>query len=107
MQVDPIKPTLKLPGTKPFKLTYNIPLSSLLSTSTCAATTWTTAAMVPLFARAAGAWVPPGRRFKLILPNGSERVMAGKTLAKGAAPALGGDGLAAKEEIILQVYDQR
>ena len=38
VQVDPFKPTLKAPGTKRFKLKYDIMLSVLLSISTCAAT---------------------------------------------------------------------
>ena len=39
MEVDPIKSTLKAPGTKRLKLQYDELLSSVLSNSTCAATT--------------------------------------------------------------------
>ena len=38
VQVDPIKPTLKAPGTKRLRLKYDVPLSNLLSNLTCAAT---------------------------------------------------------------------
>ena len=38
MQVDPIKPTFKAPGSKRLKLKYNVPLSNFALNSTCAAT---------------------------------------------------------------------
>ena len=40
VQVDPIKPALKAPGTKRLELIYDGPLSNSRSISTCAATTW-------------------------------------------------------------------
>jgi hypothetical protein len=40
VQVDPIKPTLKAPGTKRLKLKCDELLQKLLSVSTCTATTW-------------------------------------------------------------------
>ena len=40
VQVEPIKHTLKAPGTKQLKLKCDEPLSTLLSVSTCAATPW-------------------------------------------------------------------
>ena len=68
----------------------------------------TTQIALPLFARVGGSWVPPGRRFKMILPNGGELVMKGKTTTAGP-PRLGNgvDGKPLKEEVSVQVYDQR
>ena len=50
MQVDPIKPKLKAPGTKRLKLKCDKLLQTLLSISTCAATPGSSAADVNVLA---------------------------------------------------------
>ena len=65
----------------------------------------TTQIALPLFARVGGSWVPPGRRFKMILPSGGELEMRGK--ASAAPLGSGVDGKPLKETLTVQVYDQR
>ena len=51
-QVEPINPTLKVPGTNRLKLRYDeLCFQTLLSNSTCAATSWTTWTALPPGAR--------------------------------------------------------
>ena len=77
--------------------------------------TLTSRVCVPLFARVAGAWVPPGRVFKMLLPNGDELVMRGPRPGSSLAPRpssggalpLGKDGKPVPEEITVRVYEQR
>ena len=72
--------------------------------------TLTSRVCVPLFARVANAWVPPGRVFKMLLPNGDELVMRGPSASdgeiRGALP-LGKDGKPVPETITVRVYEQR
>mmetsp|Transcript_1925 Transcript_1925/g.7990 ORF Transcript_1925/g.7990 Transcript_1925/m.7990 type:complete len:1321 (-) Transcript_1925:972-4934(-) len=68
--------------------------------------TLTSRVCVPLFARVAGAWVPPGRVFKMLLPNGDELVMRGALDQRGTS-LLGKDGKPVPEEITVRVYEQR
>ena len=69
---------------------------------------WTTRLCVPLFARAAGAWVPPGRAFRIILPDGSEVDAVGKPLPEGAdGLGVGVDGLPVPDRVAMTVFDPR
>jgi len=54
LQVDPIKPTLKAPGSKRSKLNHGGPLSDLLSNSSCAATARRAPRLQPVLRRRAG-----------------------------------------------------
>ena len=61
-----------------------------------------------LFARAAGAWVPPGRAFRIILPDGSEVDAVGKPLPEGAdGLGVGVDGLPVPDRVAMTVFDPR
>ena len=62
---------------------------------------------IPLFARVGGSWVPPGRCFRMILPDGSELAMRGKSLPEGVESlGVGVDGKPLEEEVVVTVFDQ-
>jgi len=67
----------------------------------------TTRIALPLFARVGASWVPPGRCFKMILPNGAELDMKGKKTPAGAPLGVGVDGRPVPAEVRVQVFDQR
>ena len=67
----------------------------------------TTKACIPLFARVGGSWVPPGRCFRMILPDGSELAMRGKPLPEGVESlGVGVDGKPLEEDVVVTVFDQ-
>ena len=68
---------------------------------------WTTKAALPLFRRVGGSWVPPGRCFRMILPNGDELAMRGKALPAGQTLGTSVDGKPLSETVTVQVFDQR
>ena len=68
---------------------------------------WTTKAALPLFRRVGGSWVPPGRCFKMILPNGDELSMRGRPLPPGQTLGDSVDGKPLSETVTVQVFDQR